>query len=170
MKKVNLYSAIALRNECDEALPEVMARLGYSQSFFNTDFKLLVGYLSVGASALMYWLEKKYNNDFSNSDYVNYTTALVVVFFILNGIWVGFTKFVEKNVKYVGTKGSKKVTVSTKLKSKADPIYYITLADGKSTIQHTLELPKVFNSDGYLVPTELLKVIEQLVQKLEKNN
>ncbi|KAH3665725.1 hypothetical protein OGAPHI_003913 [Ogataea philodendri] len=169
MKKVNLYSAIALRNECDEHLPGVFLQLGYEQSFFNTDFKLVVGYLSVITSGLLYWLEKKYNNDFTNTEYFNYTAALVAVFFFFNTIWVVFTKYIEKDVKYVGTKGSKKLTVSTKIKSKTEPVYLITIDNGGSRLDESLDLTKVFNSDGYLVLTEFKSCFQKLVEKTEKS-
>ncbi|ODV83355.1 hypothetical protein CANARDRAFT_25160 [[Candida] arabinofermentans NRRL YB-2248] len=168
-KKININSIVALRTECDDHLPVILTKLGYSQSFALVDFKLAVGYLCVAISGLLYYLEKQYDNDFGNLEYVNYTKILVAIFFTLNSVWYLFGKFIEKDIKFVGTKGTKKLTVSSKVKSKYDPVYSLVFAIGEETFQDTIEFKTVFTEDGFLDYAVFAEKVGADVAKVEKS-
>lgn len=149
-KKVSLHSVPALKTESDEHLSAVFDDLGFTESFIIVDVKLIVGYLSVAAAGLMYYLDKKFKNDFNNTAYVFYIQFLVSVFFTLQFVWFLVSKFVEKDIKYTGKKNGKTLKVSTSTKSKTDPVYQITInLDGKN---HASSIPfkDFFFDDGFL--------------------
>ncbi|VEU24364.1 DEKNAAC105607 [Brettanomyces naardenensis] len=167
-KKVNLNSAVALRNESDEHLAPALTKLGYTESFRLVDAKLIIGYSCVLFAGLMYYCEKKFKNDFGNAEYVKYTEILVVLFFLSEFVWYIFGKFVEKSIKYVGTKGAKSLKVSSHLKSKTDPVYYLEVDLDGIVDEEQIEFTKLFNEDGFLDFAVFAKYIAEAVQKLEK--
>lgn len=168
-KKVSINSVPGLKSESDEHLSTVFDTLGYTESFKLIDIKLIVGYLSVGAAGLMYYLDKKFKNDFSNSTYLFYIQLLVGTFFTLQSIWFLISKFVEKNIKYIGVKKGKTIKVSTSVKSKTDPNYQITInIDGKG---HSLTIPfkDIFFDDGYLSMDPFKEKIINFVKSVDKS-
>lgn len=168
-KKVNLNSAVALRNECDQHLAPAFSRLGYKESFMLKDIKLIIGYLCVAFAGLMYYAEKKYKNDFNNGQYVFYTEVLVVLFFGFQFIWYLFGKYVVKTTKYVGIKGAKTLKVSTHLKSKTEPVYYIDVDLDGTIDQEQIELTKVFRETGFIDFKIFSDKLIGIVSKMEKN-
>ncbi|QPG76085.1 hypothetical protein FOA43_003471 [Brettanomyces nanus] len=169
VKKVNLNSAVALRNECDEHLSGALSKVGYEQSFSLVDTKLVIGYSCVILAGLMYYVEKKYKNDFNNPDYVMYTELFVVLFFVLEFVWYLFSKFVEKSIKFVGTKGHKTLKVSSHLKSKEDPVYYLEFDLDGTVDEEQVEFTRLFTADGFLDFAVFSKLLVDVVNKIEKD-
>lgn len=168
-KKVSLHSVPALKTESDEHLSTIFDGLGYTESFTIIDVKLVVGYLSVAAAGLMYYLDKQYKNDFNNKTYVLYIQLLVVAFFTLQFIWYLVSKFVEKDVKYTGKKQGKTIKVSTSTKSKTDPFYQVIVnIDGKD---HSLSIPfkDIFFDDGFLSLDAFKGKIVPFIESVDKS-
>lgn len=168
-KKISINSVPGLKGESDEHLSTVFDGLGYTESFTVTDAKLIFGYLSVASAGLMYYLDKKYNNDFNNRTYVLYIQLLVAAFFILQSITLLISKFVEKDIKYTGNKNGKIIKVSTSTQSKTDPVYQIVInIDGKDNF---LSIPfnEFFFDDGYLSMDAFKKPIVQFIESIDKS-
>lgn len=170
-KKVSLYSVHALRTESDEHLSEVFETLGFKESFTLIDTKLILGYSSVILSGLMYYLEKKFKNDFTNYEYVRYLQILVVGFFVIQSILFLFSKFIEKNIKFKGynKKTGKSVTVSTFTRSKYDPNYQIII--NIDDIENKLSIPfnELFFDDGFLNFSEFKNKIIKFFEDIDKS-
>lgn len=167
-KKVNLNSVIALRNECDEHLAAAFIRLGYTESFTLQDTRLAIGYGCVVLAGIMYWMDKKYNNNFNDSTYVAWTEFLVASFFLLEGVWWLYSKYVEKQIKYVGTKGAKTLKVSTHVDSTTEPVYYMDFDLDGTTDAQNIEFAKVFREDGFLEFNTFAEILDNEVKGLEK--
>lgn len=168
-KKVSIYSVPGLKSESDEHLATVFDTLGYTESFTVVDIKLILGYLSVASAGLMYYLDKKFKNDFNNKNYVFYIQVLVGIFFTLQFIWYLFSKFVEKNIKYIGVKKGKTIKVITSTKSKSDPNYQLIInIDGKN---HNLTIPfkDIFFDDGFLSIDAFKEKITTFVESIDKS-
>lgn len=168
-KKVSLYSVPALRAEADEHLGDVFESINYTESFKTLDIKLVLGYASVAIAGFMYYLEKQFDNNFQNKQYVIYLQLLVCGYFTLQTVLYIFTKFVEKDIKYIGYKSGKKITVCTSTKSKTDPVYMMMFnIDGKN---HKLTFPlnEVFFDDGYLSLDAFKDKIVPVVQEKDKS-
>lgn len=158
-----------MRMEADEHIADVFDSIGYAESFKNLDTKLVLGYASVALAGLMYYLEKKFKNNFNNTMYVWYLQLLVAGYFTIQIILYLFSKFVEKGVKYTGYKKGKKVTVTTSTKSKTDLFYEVIIElDGK---QHKLGFPlnEVFFDDGYLSLDAFKEKIVPIVREADKS-
>ncbi|TID16233.1 hypothetical protein CANINC_004232 [Pichia inconspicua] len=158
-----------MKTEADEHIADVLESIGFSESHRNLDTKLVLGYTSVALAGLMYYLEKKFKNNFNNSSYVFYLQLLVGSYFTLQTILYLFTKFVEKNIKYIGYKKGKKITVRTSTPSKTDLLYEFTIEiDGA---QHKLSFPlnEVFFDDGYLSLEAFKNKVIPIVQSRDKS-
>lgn len=169
-KKVSLHSVPGLKTESDEHLSAVFDGLGYTESFTIVDVKLVIGYLSVATAGLMYYLDKKFKNDFNNTAYVFYIQVLVSVFFTLQFVWFVVSKCVEKDIKYTGKKNGKTIKVSTSTKSKTDPFYKITInLHGEN---HLLSIPfkEFFFDDGFLSLDAFKEKISPFMETADKSN
>lgn len=160
-----------MKTECDEHLSDVFADLGYTESFKLIDIKLIIGYTSVVLAGLMYYIEKKFKNDFNNLNYVFYLQLLVGSFFSIQAIWLIFSKFVEKNIKYVGyNKENKVIKISTSTKNKTDPNYKIVvISDTDSSSQNNeLVIPfnTIFYSDGFLSIVDIKDKISTFLKSI----
>ncbi|GMM46552.1 hypothetical protein DAPK24_031270 [Pichia kluyveri] len=167
--KVSIHSVPAMRVEADEHLGDVFETLGYTESFKYSDTKLILGYSSVALAGLMYYLEKKFKNDFTDRTYVSYLQLAVVSFFIVQFVLYCFTKFVEKGVKYHGTKKNKSISVFTSTKSKFDPNYNITLKLDGNTHKTTIPLNELFFDDGFLSIDAFKSKITGFVESFDKS-
>ncbi|GME72812.1 unnamed protein product [[Candida] boidinii] len=167
-KKIDLYSAVSLRTECDENLGNIMEILGYSQDFKLIDIKLALGYASVIIAAGLFKLEKTFNNDFHTTDYVSLTFLGVIAFALLNTVSYILGKLSGDNLKYAGSnsKTNKKVKIETTSKVvNAIPEYQIKLLfDNSKTINTKIEFTKLFNEDGFLQVEELTKFLKYQIE------
>ncbi|AWU73832.1 hypothetical protein CAS74_001638 [Pichia kudriavzevii] len=168
-KKVPLYSVPALKGECDVHIADVFGSLGYEESFGLMDTKLIIGYTSVAIAGLMYYLEKQYKNDFTNAEYVYYLQILVGFFFTLQGILYLFSKFIERDIKYRGTKKGKTVTVSTSTKSKTNVNYKMDIEIDHKHHECVFPLNEVFFDDGYLSMDAFKEKIVTFVGSIDKS-
>ncbi|GMM31199.1 signal peptidase complex subunit [Martiniozyma asiatica (nom. inval.)] len=183
-QKVSLYSSAALRTEADAHLHEVFESLGYSESFIFADVKLFLGYLSVAFAGLMYWAEKHYGNNFTNSEYYSITRNLVYSYFIVQLILWVFDKFVTGNAKFVGTKNTgknfgkgKQITITTwtdesdvnESGGKTEPDYVLLVdLDGKEK-EFKCKFSQIFFDDGYLSLDAFKSFIGEFMKGLEKS-
>lgn len=158
-----------MKAETDEHLGDVFETFGYSESFKYFDTKLLLGYSSVALAGLMYYLEKTYKNDFTNKVYVSYLQLTVGAFFFLQFVLYCFTKFVEKGVKYHGSKNGKTISVFTSTKSKTDPNYIITVKLDGNTEETAIPLNELFFDDGFLSIDAFKTKISTFVETFDKS-
>lgn len=169
-KKVSLYNLKGLRNELDEHIHESMSTLGFEESFVSTDIRLALGFISVALAGLMYWLEKKYKNNFTNKEYVGYTTNLVVLYFIVQLILFLYEKLSVEKCKYVGYKKEKKVEISTWTTEETGQEPSIDFEfDHEGVIANTsVGVSKFFYEDGYLNLDSLTKKLSELLDIVDK--
>lgn len=168
-KKVSLHSIPGLKTESDEHLSAVFDTLGFTESFTMIDIKLVIGYISVAFAGLMYYLEKKFDNDFTNKTYVQYLQILVTLFFVLQFIWYLFSKFVEKDIKYTGTKKGKVIKVSTLTKSKTDPVYQLVINFDDNEHPFSIPFADIFFDDGFLSMDAFKKKITGFFESIDKS-
>jgi hypothetical protein len=94
-----------LKNTSDDALPNYLNSLGFKQSHFISDVRLVLGYAAFAVcAATFYW---DYKLGFEDTKY--YTAAAVAIYTCINGALTFWIWGVEKGKVYVGTKGGQKV-------------------------------------------------------------
>jgi Microsomal signal peptidase 25 kDa subunit (SPC25) len=106
--KISIYSLPDLKNTSDDALPNYLNSLGFKQSHYLSDVRLLLGYSAVAIAGALFWADWKLGWDETRA----WTLPAVVVYFILNGIFTWWLLWVEKGVVYVGFKDGVKVSLN----------------------------------------------------------
>ncbi|SMN18725.1 similar to Saccharomyces cerevisiae YML055W SPC2 Subunit of signal peptidase complex [Maudiozyma saulgeensis] len=161
-KPVNVYSISEVSQTLNENLPDVLARLGYTETFELVDQKLLIGYSVAIVAAVSFVIDKQ----FVHKDIVKYQQYLVGIYCILSVIFWYFKKYVEKAVVYSGKNDTETIKVKTSYED-SKPLYTVTLIDKKKkTLVSTLEINKVFNKEGYLQSELFLEWIKQQLATL----
>lgn len=161
-KPVNVYSISEVSQTINESLPDVMKRLGYEETFELVDQKLLIGYSTAIVAAISFIIDKKFVHD----NIVKYQQILVGTYFVLSVIFWFFKKYVEKSIVYSGKNGTEIIKLKTEFEENK-PIYNMTLIDNKKkTLTSSLEINKVFNSEGYLQTDLLLEWVKQQLTTL----
>ncbi|ODQ77381.1 hypothetical protein BABINDRAFT_169249 [Babjeviella inositovora NRRL Y-12698] len=154
--KVNLSSTNELRNVVDDRLPEVMGHIGYEQDFSIVDRKLAVGYVTGIMAAAVFLLDKKLGFKAS----YNYVVLLLALYSVGMAYFYYFTSTVEKSIKYVGydkKEAKDKVTISTEVKDKYEPVLTIEVNLNDKSVKQDVHFNKFFNETGYL---EVVPVID----------
>ncbi|KAI0461915.1 hypothetical protein LJB42_004519 [Komagataella kurtzmanii] len=170
-KPVNLYSVAELRNATDDALPLALSKLGYEQNFSLIDTKLAIGYVATILAGSLYYLEKKYNNDFSNLTYYYSMVALVMGYFALNGLLWLHGKYREKDIKYVGINknNQKKISIEARVENNTTPIYKVTVIENNRLLgRQDIPFTSIFDEDGFIHIDQLVEIFTKLLQEKEK--
>jgi hypothetical protein len=121
-EKISVYSVPDLKNTTDDALPNYLTSLKFKQDHTLTDVRLVVGYIAVIISGVLFYVDWKLGWDVSKP----YTLPAVAAYFVLNSFFTYWIYFVEGGAVFVGSKGGKKVrftnhpTLPTKRDNEAD--------------------------------------------------
>lgn len=107
---------------------------------------------------------------------------LIGVYFAISGVLFVWTKFVEKNIKFVGFKninnnGNEKIVVKTR-SEKTKPVYFIELEVSKSgntsgvnnIVKTQIEFTKLFNENGFLEYDEFKQFLKVELEKVTKKS
>ncbi|KAK0628466.1 microsomal signal peptidase 25 kDa subunit-domain-containing protein [Bombardia bombarda] len=98
-EKITVYNLADLKNTSDDAIPNYLNSLKFSQSHRLTDVRLALGYAAfVVAGACFLW---DYKLGFESTKY--YTAAAVALYTLLNGALTLWIFYVEKGAVYEGT-------------------------------------------------------------------
>ncbi|SCV02664.1 LAMI_0H01706g1_1 [Lachancea mirantina] len=160
-KLINVYASPELRQTLDEALPGVFSRLGYTENYTLIDTKLIIGYSIALLAGVSFLLDKKL--DFQES--LTYQKLLVAGNLVLSVVFWYYTKFVLRDVKYVGKSKSSEIKVSTRLE-KNDFKYDVMLVKGpNSCVKCVLPANEVFTEAGYLQADLLYQWFQQQLKK-----
>jgi len=161
-KPVNVYSISEVSQTLNENLPDVLGRLGYTETFELVDQKLLIGYSVAGVAAISFIIDKQ----FVHKDIVKYQQYLVGFYCGLSVIFWLFKKYVEKSVVYSGKNDTETIKVKTSYED-AKPLYTVTLiSNNKKTFVSRLEINKVFNKEGYLQSELFMEWVKQQLATL----
>ncbi|CDO93505.1 unnamed protein product [Kluyveromyces dobzhanskii CBS 2104] len=162
-KPINVYSVPDARKTLDEAIPEIFSRLGYSQKFKLIDTKLVLGYSLIVFAAASFFIDKKIPWEQSKK----YQQILVILYAIVCGVQLWFSKFVEKGTVYQGVKKSDKISVGAKYK-KYSPEFQFIISNGKSRkVELDTTYTKFFSEEGYLQSEILFSWFKEQLQTLE---
>lgn len=107
---------------------------------------------------------------------------LIGVYFAISGVLFVWTKFVEKNIKFVGLKninnnGNEKIVVKTR-SEKTKPVYFIELEVSKSgntsgvnnIVKTQIEFTKLFNENGFLEYDEFKQFLKVELENVTKKS
>ncbi|KFZ16733.1 hypothetical protein V502_04938, partial [Pseudogymnoascus sp. VKM F-4520 (FW-2644)] len=151
--KITVHSLSDLKNTSDDAIPNYLNSLSFTQSHTLGDVRLALGYSAFAiCAACFYW---DYKLGFDSTKY--YTAAAVTLYTLLNGALTLWVWLVEGGTVYVGTsKAGDKIAISTSTK-KHTPIYTLTITSQSATAPTatttTLSRPFAdwFDSAGHFV-------------------
>ncbi|KGQ07624.1 Signal peptidase complex subunit SPC2 [Beauveria bassiana D1-5] len=98
-EKISLYNLADLKNTSDDAIPNYLNSLKFTQTHVLQDVRLVLGYSAFSVAALCFLWDYKLGWDSTK----HYTAAAVVVYMLLNAALTYWTTFREKSVIYQGT-------------------------------------------------------------------
>jgi len=90
-----------LKNTTDDALPNYLTSLRFTQSHFLTDVRLALGYAAVSIAAVTVYADYKLGWDATKTA----TLWAVIAYFIINSALTAWIWGVEKGKVFVGEKG-----------------------------------------------------------------
>ncbi|KXH63258.1 microsomal signal peptidase 25 kDa subunit [Colletotrichum nymphaeae SA-01] len=159
-EKITVHNLADLKNTSDDALPNYLNSLKFTQSHTLTDVRLALGYSAfLIAGACFLW---DYKLGFDSTKY--YTAAAVVLYSILNGALTLWIWLKEAGTVYEGTSPSgEKVNIATSTKKNV-PTYNmkITLTSKKGE-KKVINLSQPFNqwfdSQGRFVAVPFQEVL-----------
>ncbi|KUJ11085.1 signal peptidase-like protein complex component [Mollisia scopiformis] len=142
-EKISVHSIADLKNTSDDAIPNYLNSLGFTQSHTLSDTRLALGYSAFAICAATFCWD--YQFGFESTKY--YTAVAVLLYSILNGALTFWIWAVEKGTVYVGTnKNGDKIQVATKTQ-KHVPIYNVTIttySKANPTVPNPISLKKPF--------------------------
>jgi hypothetical protein len=94
-----------LKNTSDDALPNYLNSLSFTQSHYLTDVRLALGYTAVVIAGVLFYVDWKLGWDVTRP----YTLPAVVAYMILNGAFTYWLWWVEGSTIYVGERKGTKV-------------------------------------------------------------
>ncbi|CAK7232170.1 hypothetical protein SCUCBS95973_008169 [Sporothrix curviconia] len=165
-EKISVYSLADLKNTSDDAIPNYLNSLKFTQSHRLTDVRLAIGYGALAVAVACFVWDWKLG--FDSTKY--YSAAAVVVYTALNGaLWL-WSRNVEGATVYVGTSPSgETVSIATSVE-KYTPVYNveITVTSPKANTapkKITLSRPfsEWFDSAGTFIATPFQTVFATAV-------
>ncbi|KAF5517182.1 Signal peptidase complex subunit SPC2 [Colletotrichum aenigma] len=151
-ERITVHNLADLKNTSDDALPNYLNSLKFTQSHTLTDVRLGLGWGAFLIAAACFGWDYKFGFDATKY----YTAAAVVVYSILNGALTLWIWLKEAGTVYEGTSPSgEKINIATSTKKNV-PIYNMKITiTPKNGASKTLELAKPFNqwfdSQGHFV-------------------
>ncbi|KAF4821722.1 Signal peptidase complex subunit SPC2 [Colletotrichum tropicale] len=168
-ERITVHNLADLKNTSDDALPNYLNSLKFTQSHTLTDVRLGLGWGAfLIAAACFGW---DYKLGFDATKY--YTAAAVVVYSILNGALTLWIWLKEAGTVYEGTSPSgEKINIATSTKKNV-PIYNMKITiTPKNGASKTLELSKPFNqwfdSQGHFVASPFQEILATNIPTIGK--
>ncbi|KAM7190284.1 signal peptidase complex subunit SPC2 [Naviculisporaceae sp. PSN 640] len=113
-----------LKNTSDDAIPNYLNSLRFTQSHRLTDVRLALGYSAFAIAAACFLWDYKFGFESTKL----YTGIAVAIYTILNGILTYWIFNVEKGTIYEGTAPSgEKIRISTSTPNKTVPEYHLKI-------------------------------------------
>ncbi|KAK4189712.1 microsomal signal peptidase 25 kDa subunit-domain-containing protein [Podospora australis] len=165
-EKITVYNLADLKNTSDDAIPNYLNSLKFTQSHRLTDVRLSLGYSAfVVAAACFLW---DYKLGFESTKY--FTAGAVAFYTLLNGFLTFWILYVEKGTVYEGTSpsGQEKIKISTKTKKNV-PTYFVTVevqnvnSKGKTTLKIERPFNEWFDAAGRFVAAPFQTVLASQV-------
>ncbi|OLN81100.1 Signal peptidase complex subunit SPC2 [Colletotrichum chlorophyti] len=168
-ERITVYNLADLKNTSDDALPNYLNSLKFTQSHTLTDVRLALGYSAFFiAGACFLW---DYKFGFDSTKY--YTAAAVALYSLLNGALTLWIWLKEAGTVYEGTSPSgDKISIATTTK-KNIPIYNMKITIiAKNSEKKTLELSKPFaewfDSQGHFVAVPFQEILATNISAIGK--
>ncbi|CAK7566697.1 MAG: hypothetical protein SEPTF4163_004648 [Sporothrix epigloea] len=122
-EKISVYNLADLKNTSDDAIPNYLNSLKFTQSHRLTDVRLAIGYSALAVAVACFLWDHKLG--FDNTKY--YSAVAVLVYLVLNVALSFWSRNVEGATVYVGTSPSKEtVSIATSVE-KYTPIYNVEI-------------------------------------------
>lgn len=161
MPRINLYDGNDLKTVADDALGPALDTLGYTQYYAYEFVRLSLGFLSVGAAGLVYWLERTYGF----RPMYPYISLLCAVYVVLQCSFYLWKWFVEKNAEYYGSGPSGSLSISTNNPANTDTYELTVTVSDTPPVNIQLRFPEFIDSNKKVVTDELAKPIKDLLIK-----
>ncbi|KAF4919912.1 Signal peptidase complex subunit SPC2 [Colletotrichum viniferum] len=168
-ERITVHNLADLKNTSDDALPNYLNSLKFTQSHTLTDVRLGLGWGAFLVAAACFGWDYKFGFDATKY----YTAAAVVVYSILNGALTLWIWLKEAGTAYEGTSPSgEKINIATSTKKNV-PIYNMKITiTPKNGASKTLELAKPFNqwfdSQGHFVATPFQEILATNIPTIGK--
>ncbi|KAF0326270.1 microsomal signal peptidase 25 kDa subunit [Colletotrichum asianum] len=168
-ERITVHNLADLKNTSDDALPNYLNSLKFTQSHTLTDVRLGLGWGAFLIAAACFGWDYKFGFDATKY----YTAAAVVVYSILNGALTLWIWLKEAGTVYEGTSPSgEKVNIATSTKKNV-PIYNMKITiTPKNGASKTLELAKPFNqwfdSQGHFVASPFQEILATNIPTIGK--
>ncbi|KAL0936471.1 signal peptidase complex [Colletotrichum truncatum] len=159
-ERITVHNLADLKNTSDDALPNYLNSLKFTQSHTLTDVRLALGWGAFLIAAACFGWDYKFG--FDSTKY--YTAAAVVIYSILNGALTLWIWLKEAGTVYEGTSPSgEKINIATSTKKNV-PIYNMKITiTSKNGEKKTIELAKPFaewfDSQGHFVATPFQEIL-----------
>ncbi|KAM3431125.1 hypothetical protein MY4824_007326 [Beauveria thailandica] len=172
-EKISLYNLADLKNTSDDAIPNYLNSLKFTQTHVLQDVRLVLGYSAFSVSALCFLWDYKLGWDSTK----HFTAAAVVVYMLLNAALTYWTTFREKGIIYQGTAPSgDKITISTTTKKNV-PVYNLEITvqpkrAGEKTQTYSLakEFAGWFDEVGFFVAAPFQEMLASAVPLIGKQD
>ncbi|KAK8203674.1 microsomal signal peptidase 25 kDa subunit-domain-containing protein [Phyllosticta capitalensis] len=157
-QKIQVHSVPDLKNTSDDALPNYLNSLKFTQDNKQLDVRLALGYAAVTIAGALFYFDWKYGWDATKA----WTGPAVAAYFVLNCAFMYWMYVVEKGLVYAGDKDGQKIRISTRV-DKHIPIYHLTIAYTTSRkpatapaelwqrIELSAPFTRWFTADGFFV-------------------
>ncbi|KAF7564075.1 hypothetical protein G7046_g77 [Stylonectria norvegica] len=122
-EKISVYNLADLKNTSDDAIPNYLNSLKFTQSHFLTDVRLALGYSAFAlAAACFLW---DYKLGFESTKY--FTAAAVAVYSLINAALTLWITLREKGTIYEGTAPTGEKISITSTTKKNVPVYNLSI-------------------------------------------
>ncbi|CAK7270285.1 hypothetical protein SEPCBS57363_004026 [Sporothrix epigloea] len=122
-EKISVYNLADLKNTSDDAIPNYLNSLKFTQSHRLTDVRLAIGYSALAVAVACFLWDRKLGFD----DTKYYSAVAVLVYFVLNVALSLWSRNVEGATVYVGTSPSKETVSIATSAEKYTPIYNVEI-------------------------------------------
>ncbi|CAM1503031.1 Fc.00g078070.m01.CDS01 [Cosmosporella sp. VM-42] len=169
-EKISVYNLADLKNTSDDAIPNYLNSLKFTQSHFLADVRLGLGYSAFAlAAACFLW---DYKLGFESTKY--YTAAAVAVYSLINTALTLWIMVKEKGTVYEGTSPSGEKIHIVSATKKNVPIYNltVTVTDGSSTksIKLAKSFTEWFDETGQFVAVPFQQILATSVPAIGKRD
>ncbi|KAI0197623.1 microsomal signal peptidase 25 kDa subunit-domain-containing protein [Astrocystis sublimbata] len=122
-ERITVHNLADLKNTSDDAIPNYLNSLKFTQDHSLVDTRLALGYGAFVIAAACFLWDYKFGFD----DTKWYTAAAVATYTLINGALTIWTTFIEKGTVYQGTSSDgTKISISTSTK-KNEPTYHVVV-------------------------------------------
>ncbi|KAM7193709.1 signal peptidase complex subunit SPC2 [Rhypophila sp. PSN 637] len=123
-ERITVYNLADLKNTSDDAIPNYLNSLKFTQSHRLTDVRLSLGFSAFTLAAACFLWDYKFGFESTKL----YTGVAVTIYTLLNGLLTYWIFYVEKGTIYEGTAPSgEKIKISTSTPKKTVPEYHLNI-------------------------------------------